>query len=202
MGTIFAIETRKYACFCDFCINVDGCRLDQCENDGYVEQWKYVPLIPKGPHPISTWEEMHTEEAMVSLDHDRVSDVVREGDVFVVIAPPNNEENVAYYLMRCTQIKSRLVRPYQDGDFTYQSGDLVVMGHFFEKVKKQGDYIIYRDFMPDYISCQYSHLVVAARIHLSEIKVKKGEPRRWKMAIADHDRIMETCIPISHWPEE
>ena len=124
------------------------------------------------------------------------------GDVFVVIAPPGNDEHVAYFLMRCTQIKSRLVRPYVDGEFTYQVGDLVVMGHFFEKVKRQGDYIIYRDFMPEYISCQYSHLVVAARIHLIEIKVKRGEPKRWKMSVADHDRIMETCIPITHWPDE
>ena len=76
------------------------------------------------------------------------------GDVFVVIAPPGNDEHVAYFLMRCTQIKSRLVQPYiVDGEFTYQVGDLVVMGHFFEKVRRQGDYIIYRGFMPEYISC-------------------------------------------------
>ena len=94
------------------------------------------------------------------------------------------------------------MRPYVDGEFTYQVGDLVVMGHFFEKVKRQGDYIIYRDFMPEYICCQYSHLVVAARIHLIEIKVKRGEPKRWKISVADHDRIMETCIPITHWTDE
>ena len=44
-------------------------------------------------------------------------------------------------------VKSKLVQPYVDGEFTYQVGDLVVMGHFFEKVKRQGDYIIYRYFM-------------------------------------------------------
>ena len=53
------------------------------------------------------------------------------GDVFVVIAPTRNEEHVAYFLMRCTQIKSRLVRTYVDGEFTYQVGDLVVMCDFF-----------------------------------------------------------------------
>ena len=84
------------------------------------------------------------------------------------------------------------MRLYVDGEFTYQVGDLVVMGHFFEKVRRQGDYIIYRDLMPEYISCQYSHLVAAARIHLIEIKVKRGEPKRWKMSVADHDHIMET----------
>ena len=76
------------------------------------------------------------------------------GDVFVVVALLRNDENVAYFLMRCTQIKSRLVRPYVNGEFTYQVGDLVVMGQFFFKVIRQDDYIIYNDFM---ISCQYSH---------------------------------------------
>ena len=123
-------------------------------------------------------------------------------DVFVVIAPPRNDKHVAYFFMQCTQIKSGLVRPYVDGEFTYQVGDLVVMGHFLKKVGRQGDYIIYRDFMPKYISCQYSHLVVASRIHLIEIKVKRGEPKRWKILVVDHDRIMEMCIPITHWPDE
>ena len=76
------------------------------------------------------------------------------------------------------------------------------MGHLFKKLRRQGDYIIYRDFMLEYISYQYSHLVVAAQIHLIEIKVKRDEPKRWKMLVVDHDRIMETCIPITHWPDE
>ena len=123
-------------------------------------------------------------------------------DVFVVIAPPGNVEHVAYFLMRCTQIKSRLVWPYVNGEFTYQVGDLIVMGHFFEKVRRQGDYIVYRNLMPKYISFQYSHLVVEAQVHLIEIKVKRGEPERWKMSVDDHDCIMETCIPITHCPDE
>ena len=65
-----------------------------------------------------------------------------------------------------------------------------------------GDYFIYRDFMLEYISIQYSHLVMVAHISLIEIKVKEGEPRRWKMTDFDHERIMETCIPITLWPNE
>ena len=79
MGEIFVIETRKLACFCEFFIGVDGYRLDHCEKHGYVKGWKYVPLNPKGPHPIPTWQEMHDEEVIISLDHDRVYDLVREG---------------------------------------------------------------------------------------------------------------------------
>lgn len=85
----------------------------------------------------------------------------------------------------------------------YQIGNMVARwATFLKKVKKLGEYIIYMYFMPDYISCQYNHLVVEAQIHLTKIKLKRGEEKRWKMAEADHDRIMETCIPLSHSPKE
>ena len=48
-------------------------------NDAYVKQWKYVPVNPKGPHPIPTWKDMHTDEEVVSLDHDPVSNLVKQG---------------------------------------------------------------------------------------------------------------------------
>ena len=37
---------------------------------------------------------------MIDKDYDRVSDLVREGDAFVVIAPVDNPEKVHYYLLR------------------------------------------------------------------------------------------------------
>ena len=79
MGDIFSIEMRKYVCFCEFCIDANGLGVDHSMNiDAYVKQWKYFPLNPKGPHPIPTWKEMHTDEAVVSLYHDRVSDLVKK----------------------------------------------------------------------------------------------------------------------------
>ena len=65
-------------------------------------------------------------------------------DVFVLIAPPGNDEHVAYILMRCIQIKSRLVWPYVDREFTYQVGDLVVMGHFWKSEKTMWLYYLQR----------------------------------------------------------
>lgn len=44
-----------------------------------MKGWKYFLVNTKGPHPIPTWEEMHVEEAIILLDHDRVSEIVREG---------------------------------------------------------------------------------------------------------------------------
>ena len=79
MGDIFSIETKKYACFCEFFIDANGLGVDHCVNDAYVKQWKYVRLNPKGSHPISTWKQMHTDKAVVSLYHDQVSDLVKKG---------------------------------------------------------------------------------------------------------------------------
>ena len=79
MGDIFSIETRKYACFCEFSIDANRLGVDHCVNDSYVKQWKYVHFNPKGPHPVLTWKEMDTNDAVVSLDHDRVSDLVKQG---------------------------------------------------------------------------------------------------------------------------
>ena len=65
--------------FFEFCVNSNGCGLNQCERHTYMKQWKYVPITPKGPHPILTWQGMHTKEAIASLNHDRISNLVREG---------------------------------------------------------------------------------------------------------------------------
>ena len=78
MDDIFSIEMRKYACFW-FCIDTNGLGVDHCVNNAYVKQWKYVPLNPKGTHPIPMWQEMHTDEAVVSLYHDQVSDLAKQG---------------------------------------------------------------------------------------------------------------------------
>lgn len=58
IGGIFTIKTRKFACFYEFWISAGGCRLDQCEKHRYIKGWKYVPLNPKGSHPIQMWKEM------------------------------------------------------------------------------------------------------------------------------------------------
>ena len=59
-------------------------------------------------------KEMDNEVVVIDNDYDRVSDMVREGDVFAVIAPKNNQEKVHYYLLRCTMSKSTLLQEYND----------------------------------------------------------------------------------------
>ena len=57
--------------------------------------------------------------------------VICIGDVFAVIAPLDNNENVKYYLMRCTEGKMKLLEDYNDNEFTCERGSIILKGYFF-----------------------------------------------------------------------
>ena len=92
------------------------------------------------------------------------------GDVFAVIAPTDNDENVKYYLMRYIEQKMKLLENYNDHGFPYERGSIILKGYFFRKTNQSGDFVYFEDYEPDVISCQYSHLVCAACINLIEVK--------------------------------
>ena len=37
MGNIFSIEMRKYACFCELCIDANGLGVNHCLSNAYVK---------------------------------------------------------------------------------------------------------------------------------------------------------------------
>ena len=88
------------------------------------------------------------------------------GDVFAVIAPTDNDENVKYYLICCIEWKMKLLEDYNDHGFPYERGSVILKGYFFRETNQSGDFVYFEDYEPDSISCQYSHLVCAARIKL------------------------------------
>ena len=119
------------------------------------------------------------------------------GDVFAVIAPIDNDENVKYYLMRCTELKMKLLQYYNDHRFQYDKGSIILKGYFFKQTRQSGDFVYFEDYEPDSISCQYSHLVCAARIKFIEVQSKKkSKIKKWKMSKSDHERIIEDGIPL------
>ena len=119
------------------------------------------------------------------------------GDVFVVIAPIDSDENVNYYLMRCTERKMKLLENYNDHGFPYDRGSIILKGYFFRQTNQSGDFVYFEDYEPDVISCQYSHLVCAAHIKLIEVQSKKKTKiKKWKMSKFDHEWIIEDGIPL------
>jgi hypothetical protein len=83
------------------------------------------------------------------------------GDVFVVVAPVDNTENVKYYLMRCTEENMRLLEYFDDNGFIYERGSIVLKGYFFQETHQTDSHVHFQDYQSDVISCQYSHLVCA-----------------------------------------
>ena len=114
-----------------------------------------------------------------------------------MVAPIENNENVRYYLMRCIERKMKLLEDYDDKGFIYERGSILLKCYFFQETHQTESDIHFKDYQPDVICCQYSHLVCVARIKLIEVKSnKKLKARRWKMSKFDHERIIEDNIPL------
>ena len=145
MTNIHAIKKWKYSCFCVACID-DVESLDECQNQTkkFVKPWRHQELTPFSPFGNITNEEHNNEVFVIDKDYDHVSDLVREGDVFVVIALVDNPDKVHYYLLRCTRSKSTLMHEFKDpSNYTYGVCSMVLMGHLFEEVNKRIDHIIF-----------------------------------------------------------
>ena len=80
----FAFDRQNDSCFCSVCID-DSESIDICENEnaGYVKAWRHIELNVKGKFPLAILEEMESNETIVSVDGDRVCDLVREGKIFM-----------------------------------------------------------------------------------------------------------------------
>jgi hypothetical protein len=78
----FSFDRRNDSCFCSICIG-DSESADICENENgeYVKSWKHIELNVKGKMPLARLEEIESNETIVSIDGDRVSDLVREGKI-------------------------------------------------------------------------------------------------------------------------
>ena len=67
----------------------------------------------------------------------------------------------------------KLLENYNDHDFPYERGSIILKGYFFRQTNRSGDFFYFEDYELDVMSCQNSHLVCAARIKLIEVQSKK-----------------------------
>ena len=86
---------------------------------------------------------------------------------------------------------------YDDRGFIYERGSILLKGYFFQETHQIEIDVHFKDYQPDVICCQYSHLGCTTRIKLIKVKSnKKFKARRWKMPKVDHERIIEDDIPL------
>ena len=80
----FAFDRWNDSCFCSVCIeDTESIYIFENENAGYVKAWRHTELNVKSKMPLASSEEMESNETIVSVDGDRVSDLVREGKIFM-----------------------------------------------------------------------------------------------------------------------
>ena len=79
---VFVLDKRKYCCFFHVCIDNKKSN-DVCENKMYVNDWKHIELNTKGKMFVAMFEEMQSEETIVSSEGDHVYDLVREGNISI-----------------------------------------------------------------------------------------------------------------------
>ena len=79
---VFSFHRRNESCFCSVCIE-DTKSIDICENkhEEYVKSWRHIEINIKGKIPLASLEEIESNETIVSVDGDRVFDLVREGKI-------------------------------------------------------------------------------------------------------------------------
>jgi hypothetical protein len=80
----FAFERRNDFCF--FLVFIEDIEsIDICENEntGYVKSWRHTKLNLTWKIPLANSEDMESNETIVSVDGDRVCDLVREGKIFM-----------------------------------------------------------------------------------------------------------------------
>ena len=79
-----AFDRRNDSYFCSVCIE-DTKSIDICENENaeYVKAWRHTELNVKGKMPLASSEEMESNENIVSVDGDKVFDLVRESEIFM-----------------------------------------------------------------------------------------------------------------------
>ena len=96
MTNIHAIEKLKYSLFFIACID-DVESLDEYQNktNKFVKPWKHQELTPFPPFGNISDVEHGNEALVIDKDYDHVFYLVREGDVFVVIALVDNPEKSA-----------------------------------------------------------------------------------------------------------
>ena len=68
--------------FCHVCIENTKSN-DVCENKMYVKYWQHIELNTKEKISVANFEEMQSEETIVSSEGDRVYDLVREGNISI-----------------------------------------------------------------------------------------------------------------------
>ena len=129
-----------------------------------------------------------------SVDYDHLSDLLKPGDVFALVAPQGNDERSDYWLEHCVQGKQKILQWMKDGDgFTYPTSLVVVAGTWLRTymIRKNG-VPAFEDYEKNKTILMYSHLVISTNVKLSKHQGRPKTKELWTISTANHEALLET----------
>ncbi|KAH9328634.1 hypothetical protein KI387_000742, partial [Taxus chinensis] len=162
----WTICTRDYSCFCYECMNKSYSECNS-KKHGYVGEWKKVPLVVDDTYG-SDHDDSFEDVPLISTDYDHISGLVKQGDVFAVIAEEANIEKVEYYLLHCTEERTKLTCEITSEVTTFFTGSVVVQGTYLQQVKALQSGIHFVDYKPDKKVYHYTHHIIATGLQLQQ----------------------------------
>ena len=161
---------RKLACFCAACIE---CKWGDCVNIAWAQDWEVEILVVGAPGYVravvnAQFKEDDWDEFGCNGEH--FSSITELGDNFAIVAAPDNEENVDFYLLVCTKQEYTCRKAFScPWDESFEPGDSVIQGRYYQKYGTGADTYVYLK------KSQKAH------VHVENIRATK-----FPMIIADH----------------
>lgn len=174
-----AVRLRTLSCFCDSCVSGHWRR---CKNRQYIEEWKYVSIVPLPETEEADSDEDEDEEegsnavlampmgqdsnlAIYEGNPELLCEMLSVGDNFAVKAAEANED---FYLLKCTKAMYQTMRTQTDKWHNrIVRGGIVVEGLYYGQNEGKVDtYTLLDQQAPVMI---YSHLVRAIRFPMEPI---------------------------------
>ncbi|KAH9311061.1 hypothetical protein KI387_026096, partial [Taxus chinensis] len=153
-------------------------------------EWKQVPLVVDDTYG-SDHDDSFEDVPLISIDYDHISGLVKQGDVFAVIAEEANIEKVEYYLLRCTEERTKLTCEITSEVTTFFTGSVVVQGTYLQQVKALQSGIHFVDYKPDKKVYHYTHHIIATGLQLQQVKTTNSKRKKWRLDVEDHEKLLQ-----------
>ncbi|KAH9325154.1 hypothetical protein KI387_005332, partial [Taxus chinensis] len=153
-------------------------------------EWKQVPLVVDDTYG-SDHDDSFEDVPLISIDYDHISGLVKQGDVFAVIAEEANIEKVEYYLLRCTEERTKLTCEITSEVTTFFTGSVVVQGTYLQQVKALQSGIQFVDYKPEKKVYHYTHHIIATGLQLQQVKTTNSKRKKWRLDVEDHEKLLQ-----------
>ncbi|KAH9308100.1 hypothetical protein KI387_036011, partial [Taxus chinensis] len=153
-------------------------------------EWKQVPLVVDDTYG-SDHDDSFEDVPLISTDYDHISGLVKQGDVFAVIAEEANIEKVEYYLLRCTEERTKITCEITSEVTTFFIGSVVVQGTYLQQVKSLQSGIHFVDYKPNKNVYHYTHHIIATGSQLQQVKTTNSKHKKWRLDVEDHENFLQ-----------